>query len=177
MSRTLLVPLCLLASSLAAHAHAEGAAAPPGPFLDADAVSWKVNAFEVARWKTLVGGDEGGQIDDADVSFGLWELAPRAIYHAHRHDVPEIYYVTGGRAEWTVDDETRLVGPGTVIRTPPGAVHRMVNVGEETVTALWFWWAPEGRREVFSGRYEFTEPVPEQPEGAGFGAASEQVYP
>ncbi|MEE4300270.1 MAG: hypothetical protein V2J24_12580, partial [Pseudomonadales bacterium] len=89
MLRVLFVPLLLLAASAIA-----GDAPTAGAFLDAEAVAWKVNAFAVARWKTLVGGDEGGQIDDADVRFGLWELAPRAIYHAHRHDVPEIYYVT-----------------------------------------------------------------------------------
>lgn len=157
---------------------AQAPAAEAGPFLDADAVGWKVNAFAVARWKTLVGGDEGGQIDDADVRFGLWELAPRAIYHGHRHDVPEIYFVTAGRARWTVGDVTREIGPGTVVRTPPGAIHRMENLGEDPVEALWFWWAPDGRREVFSGTYEFTEPAPEQPPGAGFReAAGEVVHP
>lgn len=170
MLRVLFLPLFLLAAPVAA----DGIA---GPFLDAGDVVWKVNAFDVARWKTLVGGEEGGQIDEADVRFGLWELAPRAIYQAHRHDVPEIYYVTAGRAQWTVGEETRDVGPGAVIRTPPGAVHRMVNLGDEAVTALWFWWAPEGRREVFSGNYEFTEPAPEQPPGAGFDAAAERLYP
>lgn len=174
MLRFLPVLLCLSAAPAAA---GDTAATTAGAFLDADAVGWKMNAFRVARWKTLVGGEEGGQLDDADVRFGLWELAPRAIYPAHRHDVPELYYVTGGEAEWTVGEETRIVGPGTVIRTPPGAVHRMVNLGDEPVMALWFWWAPDGRREVFSGSYEFTEPAPRQPAGAGFGETAEQVYP
>ena len=146
-------------------------------FLDEADVSWKVNAFQIARWKTLVGGDEGGQLDDDDVRFGLWELAPNAIYHGHRHDVPEIYFVTAGAADWSVGEETRRVGPGSVILTPPGAVHRMVNVGEDPVSAIWFWWAPDGRRAVFEGTYEFTEPAPEQAEGARFEqGAGERLY-
>lgn len=146
-------------------------------FLDEADVSWKVNAFQIARWKTLVGGNEGGQLDDSDVRFGLWELAPNAIYHGHRHDVPEIYFVTAGAADWTVGAETRRVGPGSVILTPPGAVHRMVNVADTPVSAIWFWWAPDGRRAVFEGTYEFTEPAPEQPEGALFvDGAGERLF-
>ncbi len=72
-------------------------------FLDESAVTWKVNKFDVARWKTLVGGNEGDQLDQADVQFGRWQLAPGATYHAHRHDAPEIYYIVSGEAEWTVD--------------------------------------------------------------------------
>ena len=129
-------------------------------FLDESKVSWKVNDFDVSRWKTLVGGDEGGQLVEADVQFGRWQLAPRATYHAHRHDVPEIYYIISGKAEWTVGTEVRLVSQGTTILTEPGQVHKMVNTTDEPVDALWFWWAPDGRTEVFSGEYEFTEPAP-----------------
>ena len=129
-------------------------------FLNESEVSWKVNAFDVSRWKTLVGGNEGGQLPEADVQFGRWQLAPGATYHAHRHEVPEIYYIISGKAEWTVGTEVRRVSQGATILTEPGQVHKMVNVTDEPVDALWFWWAPDGRREVFSGEYEFTEPSP-----------------
>ena len=95
---------------------------------------------------------EGGQIDHDDIQFGIWELAPKATYHSHRHVVPEIYFVTEGKAEWTVDGVTRAVGPGMTIYTKPGAVHRMVNHSNENVKAIWLWWAPGGDREVFCGR-------------------------
>ena len=129
-------------------------------FLNESEVSWKVNAFDVSRWKTLGGGNEGGQLPEADVQFGRWQLAPGATYHAHRHEVPEIYYIISGKAEWTVGTEVRRVSQGATILTEPGQVHKMVNVTDEPVDALWFWWAPDGRREVFSGEYEFTEPSP-----------------
>jgi len=133
-----------------------------GPFLDQSEVTWKVNEFSVARWKTLVGGIEGGQINRDDIQFGIWELAPNAIYHSHRHEVPEIYFVTQGKAHWTVDGVTREVGPGMTIYAKSGAAHKMVNKSNDNVKAIWVWWAPDGDKDVFAGDYEFIEPAPEK---------------
>jgi len=108
----------------------------PGPFLDAADLNWKVNEFDAARWKTLVGGIEGGQIDRQDIQFGVWELAPLAIYHRHRHEVPEIYFITAGRARWTVGEETREVSAGMTIYTKPGAIHKMVNLTDKPLQAI-----------------------------------------
>ena len=129
-------------------------------FVHESTITWKGNTHSVSRFKTLVGGDEGGQLDNDDVQFGLWQLAPGATYHGHKHDAPEIYYIISGEADWTVGEETQRVTAGTAIYTKPGQVHRMVNAGDEIVKAMWFWWAPDGRREVFSGEYIFTEPAP-----------------
>ncbi|MEM7100637.1 MAG: cupin domain-containing protein [Pseudomonadota bacterium] len=148
----------------------------PGPFLDADQVKWKVNAFDVARWKTLVGGIEGGQIDSQDVQFGLWELAPKAIYHGHKHPAPEIYFILSGRAQWRVGEVTREVTSGTTIYTRPGEVHKMVNLTDQPVRAIWMWWAPGGDSEVFKGAYEFTEPTPVQPPQAKFDEDAQRKY-
>jgi len=146
-----------------------------GPFLDQSEVTWKVNEFNIARWKTLVGGIEGGQIDRDDIQFGIWELAPNSIYHSHRHEVPEIYFVTEGKADWTVDGVTREVGQGMTIYTKPGAVHKMVNHTGDNVRAIWVWWAPGGDKEVFAGDYEFTEPVPEK-NGSFKEGVNERLY-
>ncbi|MFT7220922.1 MAG: mannose-6-phosphate isomerase-like protein (cupin superfamily) [Candidatus Azotimanducaceae bacterium] len=149
----------------------------PGPFLDAADIPWKVNEFDASRWKTLVGGIEGGQIDQSDIQFGVWELAPLAIYHSHRHEVPEIYFITEGRALWTVGDETREVTAGMTIYSKPGAIHKMVNPTDQLVKAIWVWWAPGGDTSAFAGEYEFTEPAPKQPKGAGFKpGANKRVY-
>ena len=148
-----------------------------GPFLDAGDISWKVNEHNTSRWKTLVGGNEGGQINNEDVQFGVWQLAPHAIYHGHKHDAPEIYHITGGQARWIVDGKVRIVTPGSTIYTKPGEVHRMENLTDEPVSAIWIWWAPGGDRAVFSGEYVFTEPAPEQAEDARFsGEENERRY-
>ena len=146
-------------------------------FLDDADVAWKVNEHEVSRWKTLVGGNEGGQIPADDIQFGTWELAPGAIYHRHRHDAPEIYFIVDGEALWTVGDETRTVTAGTVIHTKPGEEHRMENRTDAVVKAIWIWWAPGGDASVFSGSYEFTEPAPPEPNGQGFSEGNtERLY-
>ena len=155
---TLALGLMALLSTMTTASSAESA------FLEESTVSWEMNAFPVHRWKTLV----GGQGDPADILFGTWELAPNAIYHGHKHDAPEIYYIISGRALWTVGEETQEVSRGTAIYTKPGAVHKMVNLTNEPVQAIWIWWAPDGDRTVFNGKYSFTEAPPVQAENAEF---------
>lgn len=173
----LLKPLLLAGFAAVVLAPLAGAdqAGIDGPFIESSAITWKVNSANASRWKTLVGGSEGGQINASDVQFGEWQLAPGAIYHGHRHEAPEIYYITGGKARWTVGDESREVTAGTTVYTRPGEVHRMENLTDEPVTALWIWWAPGGDTSVFSGEYTFTEPQPAQP-GVGFEESVERIY-
>lgn len=137
-------------------------------FLHESSVDWETNDFPIHRWKTLVGAGIEGRTQPDDIYMGTWELAPKAIYHGHKHETPEIYYIISGKALWTVGDETREVTKGTSIYTRPGEVHKMVNLGEETVQAIWIWWAPNGDRKVFQSDYIFTEEPGVQPEGAGF---------
>ena len=151
-----------------AHAHATAETPAPSAFISPEDVSWKTNAFAVARWKTLVGGIEGGQLPARDVQFGQWELAPGAVYHGHRHAVPELYVVLEGSVRWQVGEETRDLGPGDTVLTPPNAVHRMENLGDTPVRTLWFWWAPGGDASVFAAPYEFTEPPVPAPPGVGY---------
>ena len=137
-------------------------------FFHESSTSWKTNVFPIHRWKTLVGGGAGGRIDPDDILFGTWELAPNAIYHGHKHETPEIYYIVSGKALWTVGEETREVTKGMAIYTKPGAVHKMVNLLDQPLQAVWVWWAPNGDRKVFNSEYIFTEEPPVQPENAGF---------
>ena len=146
----------------------------PAAFIDESDITWKVNDFNVARWKTLIGGSEGGQLDNSDIQFGLWQLAPGQTYHSHKHSAPEVYYILSGKAEWTVGGITRKVSAGTAIYTRPGKIHKMVNLTDEPVKTVWFWWAPGGEREVFNGEYLFTEPALNQPEKSGFQTGDEE---
>lgn len=127
--------------------------------------AWDTNTFPIQRWKTLVGGDPA---ENSDILFGLWELAPHAIYHGHRHESPAIYYILSGRAIWTVGEESREVTQGSLIRTPPGESHRMENLGDEKLQAIWVWWAPNGDQSVFEADYIFTEDAPDLLPDVGF---------
>ncbi len=115
----------------------------------------------------------GVSIPDDDLQVGLWELAPRAIYAGHVHPVPEFYVVIDGQAEWTLGNETFLAEPGEVVYIAPNTMHRMVNLTDDLVRAVWGRWAPNGDRSVFEGEFRFVEPLPEQPPGAGFREAGQ----
>jgi|GEM_PF-1755137 quercetin dioxygenase-like cupin family protein len=122
----------------------------------------------VCRYKALIGGGRPGVVPQADVLMGMLELAPRAIYPAHRHPAPELYYVMSGRAEWTVGEETFAAGPGTAIYHPPNTLHRMVNTSDEVLRTVYMWWSPGGDRRVIQVASELLEGVPAQPEKARF---------
>jgi len=122
----------------------------------------------VYRYKPLIGGRWQGVIPQEDILMGVLELAPGAIYAAHAHPAPEIYYVMSGTARWTVGDETFDAEPGTAIYHAPNALHRMINSGDETLRVCWMWWAPDGNREVLNIGSRLLEPVPEQPMSAKF---------
>ncbi len=138
---------------------------PPAPgHVNAVALGWETT-FGIQRWNTVIGGDS---IPDDDLQVGLWELAPRAIYAGHVHPVPEFYVVLSGQTEWTLGDETFIAERGEIVYIAPNTLHRMVNLTDDMVQAIWGRWAPDGDRTVFDGEYRFVEPLPEQPPEAVF---------
>ena len=137
----------------------------PPAHVNAVKLGWETTAFGIQRWNTVIGGDS---IPDDDLQVGLWELAPRAIYAGHVHPVPEFYVVLDGRAEWTLGADTFIAERGEVVYIAPNTMHRMVNLTDDMVQAIWGRWAPNGDRSVFEGEYRFVEPLPEQPPEAVF---------
>jgi len=64
-------------------------------------------------------------------------LPPGAATEAHYHPVTEeIYYILRGRGRMQIGVTVRSVGPGDGIAIPPGAAHRIGNVGEEDLVFL-----------------------------------------
>jgi mannose-6-phosphate isomerase-like protein (cupin superfamily) len=64
-------------------------------------------------------------------------LPPSAATEAHYHPITEeIYYILRGRGHMQIDAQIRSVGPGDGIAIPPGAAHRIRNVGEEDLVFL-----------------------------------------
>ena len=55
--------------------------------------------------------------------------------HSHR-DNEEIVYVLEGRLRYSVDEETRDLGPGERMYTPRGSVHAFSNPHDGTARAL-----------------------------------------
>lgn len=56
---------------------------------------------------------------------------------AHYHpQTEEIYYILNCRGRTEIDQEIRPVGPGDAVAIPPGATHRIRNIGADTLTLL-----------------------------------------
>lgn len=51
------------------------------------------------------------------------DVAPGDRVPLHTHTTYEVVLVEGGRAEVTLEDETRVVSPGTIVFVPPGVAH------------------------------------------------------
>ena len=78
------------------------------------------------------GAEQGG--------LGLFELTvPSGAHvpppHSHTNN-EECIYVLEGVLRYTVDEETRDLGPGEWMSTPRGSVHHFTNPGADTARAL-----------------------------------------
>ncbi len=132
----------------------------PAAHVNAAQVGWSTSELGERRSNRIIGGES---LPDDDLHVGFWELAPRAIYAGHVHPVPEFYVILDGQAEWTLGKDTFLAAPGEVIYIAPNTMHRMVNLTDDIVRAVWGRWAPNGDRSVYEGESRYVEPIPEQP--------------
>jgi mannose-6-phosphate isomerase-like protein (cupin superfamily) len=73
-----------------------------------------------------------------DLSVGLYELPAGATDPQGPHTEDEVYQVVSGRARFTVGDEDRAVGPGTIIFVAADAVHRFHDITEDLVVLVFF---------------------------------------
>ena len=64
------------------------------------------------------------------------EIAPGIDFGLHRHDQEQFICVLEGVLEFTVDGETRRVGPGGVIHAPSGVEHGGRSTGDGRVVTL-----------------------------------------
>jgi mannose-6-phosphate isomerase-like protein (cupin superfamily) len=64
-------------------------------------------------------------------------LPPGTATEAHFHPVTEeIYYILRGSGRMQIGDQARAVGPGDAVAIPPGAAHRIRNVGADDLIFL-----------------------------------------
>lgn len=68
----------------------------------------------------------------------LGRLEPGGSAEAHAHaDHHQVIYVIAGEAKVRLGDDPPVVsGPGTVIRIPPGLVHEVHAIGDETLELI-----------------------------------------
>lgn len=131
--------------------HVDAADLPWSDYSD----SYPTEMMTRIRAKRIIG--PGGAIEHDETLFGVLEIDPGAEYPAHRHAAPEVYYVIEGEAECIWGEETFAVGPGSVIRTPPGVWHSIRNTGTGRFFAVAYWWAPGGDRDILNGPLELRD--------------------
>lgn len=71
------------------------------------------------------------------ILLGLNCLEPGQVQPAHAHaGQDKFYFVVEGEGQFTVGEESRAAGPGTVVWAPSGVPHGMTNRGETRLVVL-----------------------------------------
>jgi mannose-6-phosphate isomerase-like protein (cupin superfamily) len=79
---------------------------------------------------------DGRYVDDVTVLFE--RTAPGDRIPIHTHTISEAVVIQSGRADYTLGDERRSVGPGSCVLIPPGIPHGLVNRGGEDLRLIGF---------------------------------------
>ncbi len=72
------------------------------------------------------------------LSCGIYTLAAGATDLQGPHDEDEVYYVVSGKGRLQVDDETREVGPGSVLYVRATSKHSFVEIDEDVTLLVFF---------------------------------------
>jgi mannose-6-phosphate isomerase-like protein (cupin superfamily) len=81
--------------------------------------------------------------DLLSVGLAVWPAGSVDTQEPHTED--EVYHVVAGRARITVADETRPVGPGSIVFVATAVEHRFHDI-EEDLRVLVFWAPPRRSR-------------------------------
>ena len=79
-----------------------------------------LNAVE---WKEPVAGFKGRFVHSANMTFAYWNIAQDSRLPEHAHPHEQVASVIEGQFEMTVDGETKVLGPGSVVIIPPNVNH------------------------------------------------------
>jgi len=73
--------------------------------------------------KELIPGFKGRIVHSENITFAYWEIGAGGILPEHSHAHEQITTVIEGQAEFTINGETKVLGPGAVAIIPPKATH------------------------------------------------------
>ena len=97
------------------------------------AVSFLVDFDDVPPLDVWGPAVQARSINGERVTVALVELAPDAAVPEHRHENEQMGMVITGTMTFTVDGETRTLGPGGTWRIPPNRPHHAVAGPEGAV--------------------------------------------
>ncbi len=75
---------------------------------------------------------------EPNLSCGIYSLAAGAKDLQSPHDEDEVYFVISGRARLKVEDEERVVGPGSILYVGGTSEHSFVEIEEDTTLLVFF---------------------------------------
>lgn len=85
-----------------------------------------------SHWAVLVDpGRNDARVDD--ITLIVEEIAAGDRIPLHTHPISEVIVILEGSPEVTLGDDTRQVGPGTVVFIPAGTAHGTRNAGTSPV--------------------------------------------
>src|SRR3954469_19967948 len=107
---------------------------PSGDHVVAAGGGTRVAIGQALGYRLLSRGGDG----DAGFSFGIHDLAPRALgAPTHTHEVEDEYsYVLSGRLGVEIGDRVGEAGPGDFVVKPRGIPHAFWNAGDELVVFI-----------------------------------------
>jgi quercetin dioxygenase-like cupin family protein len=73
--------------------------------------------------KELIPGFKGRFVHSENMTFAYWEIGVGGLLPEHSHAHEQITAVLEGEVQFTIDGETKVLGPGSVAIIPPKATH------------------------------------------------------
>lgn len=147
-------------SLYAGYGHAQSVA-NAGRHVFSLAESTETHSSRVTRTKFLLTAEQsGGRFTIVDEVFttGL------NSHPGHRHTFhSEVFYLTAGSMEVTVDGDTQILGAGDLVYIPPNSLHAVRVLGDDDVHALMIY-EPGGYELGYFARGEMTDEERRDPE-------------
>ena len=100
-----------------------------------------MDAHELAALRERMPAGEVAYLEflrSPDLSVGLYRLPSGATDPQQPHTEDEVYHVIEGHARIVVGDQTRPVGPGSVVFVAAGVAHRFVDIEADLVVLVAF---------------------------------------
>ena len=88
--------------------------------------------------KELVAGFKVRFVHSENMTFSYWNIEAGAQLPEHSHPHEQVTNVLEGEFELTVDNESKKLGPGSVVIIPPHAVHSGKSVTRSRVVDVFY---------------------------------------
>jgi mannose-6-phosphate isomerase-like protein (cupin superfamily) len=109
-----------------------------------DELAWKAFTAGSLKGYELKPSVIGSEYTDA-YSVDMVRVAPGGFSAAHVDAGRHAFFILEGRGRITIGDESFEVGPGAIVKVPPGIAHAVNNTGEASLVFLTVYDPPRNR--------------------------------